>query len=282
MTASFLDAGTRHLADRHRSRRRLLRDAGLSAAALTSVGVGSAFGQVATPAADDVHEELKFLFIQSFGQGRIVPNPEHENTFTLLLDLGLDQTLYFSDRPERIVGVIPTARFLETLGFTPANPPNAALVAEVGEQGTQVVVLELMNPRQDPATRTLAYDVRLLSDDERLGMTLPQRPLDSSVLPEQFGPAHLFIDDCPDAKIECWIMEGAPVVPQTYLGDLPPGTAPNGLWHYCFDPIRGCCSPCRWTSAGLVNFCREEFPECNTHICAAVSPIDVTGECGVL
>ena len=39
-------------------------------------------------------------------------------------------TIYFSDRPERIFGDLPTQEFLDTLGFTPDFPPNAALITQ--------------------------------------------------------------------------------------------------------------------------------------------------------
>src|SRR5262245_1489539 len=51
-----------------------------------------------------------------------------------------------SDRPDRIVGTVETARFLEALGFTPANPPNAALVVRTPAGERDVLVVELFNP----------------------------------------------------------------------------------------------------------------------------------------
>jgi hypothetical protein len=51
-------------------------------------------------------------------------------THTLTLEHGLGQTVYFSDRPSRDVGATPTPRFLNTLGFSADNPPNAALIVD--------------------------------------------------------------------------------------------------------------------------------------------------------
>ena len=37
------------------------------------------------------------------------------------------QTIAFSDRPERVVGQEPMQKSLDGLGFSPENPPNAAI-----------------------------------------------------------------------------------------------------------------------------------------------------------
>ena len=74
--------------------------------------------------------------------------------YTLSLEGSLGDTVYFSDRPARRVGLIPTAVLLEQLGFTPADPPNAALVAQTAD-GEDILVVELMNPRYDEAARPL-------------------------------------------------------------------------------------------------------------------------------
>ncbi|MEZ4507826.1 MAG: hypothetical protein R2848_18695 [Thermomicrobiales bacterium] len=41
---------------------------------------------------------------------------------------------------------MPTDRFLEGLGFTPVNPPNAAAVVRTPEGERDVLVVELFNP----------------------------------------------------------------------------------------------------------------------------------------
>jgi hypothetical protein len=75
------------------------------------------------------------------------------------------QTLMFTDRPERMTGDAPTAKFVEywTSGKSDfeKDPPNATLSVTVNGE-PQLSVLELTNPqlRGD----TLTYTVKLLGD----------------------------------------------------------------------------------------------------------------------
>ena len=72
-------------------------------------------------------------------------------------------TIFFSDRPERIVGHEPTEVFVDHWNVGDnnfaENPPNAALSILSGPE-PQEIILELMNPRltQDE----LLYDVKVL------------------------------------------------------------------------------------------------------------------------
>ncbi len=151
-----------------------------------------------------------FLFLQSFQAGSIVPKEGDEDRYVLTLEQGLGQTVYFSDRPDRIVGAAPTPQFLKGLGFPDDNPPNAALVVE-GEGGeTGIAVLELFAPSYDLPTRTATYEVAVLSDWERQGQAgdsggavFSETTEDLAQQFPQFGAAHLFIDDCADGLVSC-------------------------------------------------------------------------------
>ena len=156
-----------------------------------------------------------FLFLQSFETGSLVPKPGRPGRYTLTLKHGLGDTVYFSDRPAKVVGTVPTAQFLKALGFTPANPPNAALVGQRSPTHKDVVVVELFDPKYDACTNTLTYEVTLLADWHTLDETFQQTPDDEAHLPRQFTAAHLFIDDCPDAQVTCWTNGG-----DDYVGDL--------------------------------------------------------------
>jgi hypothetical protein len=180
--------------------------AGLAAGALTAVGLaGAAAAQNATPttATDASTTPKEFLFVQSFQKGNIEPKFGVEGTYTLTLEQGLGQTIYFSDRPERIVGAVPTPDFLAGLGFPDDNPPNAALVLEAGPGNEDIAVVELFNPRYDIDSHTATYDIQVLQHDERLGMTFQEEPTDLAQLHPTFGAAHLFIDDCADGTVTC-------------------------------------------------------------------------------
>ncbi len=186
-----------------RTRRQVLAQSATGLAA--SLGTARAAAQEATPAAGETGEKTEFLFVQSFRSGSIAPKAGEDGIYTLTLEQGLGQTIYFSDRPERLVGADPTAGFLAGLGFSPENPPNAALVIEPAPGETEIAVLELFNPTYDEATHTATYDVKALAAWERtLALGFVEAPNDPAALAPTFGAAHLFIDDCQNADIICY------------------------------------------------------------------------------
>jgi hypothetical protein len=213
-------------------------------------------------------EKTMLLFVQSFRGGSIAPAERAEGRFALTLEQGLGQTVYFSDRPERIVGASPTPAFLAGLGFPDDNPPNAALVAETAAGTTEIAVVELYNPRYDEATHTATYDVAVLAAwEDSLGVGFTQVPADLAEFGDKFGAAHLFIDDCADEQISCYLKEGVNgnANPE-YVGSL-------GTHYFCWnysrcepgDPNLGDChskgSPCQsfdyWRDR-----CSENFSQC--------------------
>jgi len=62
-------------------------------------------------------------------------------------------------------------------------------------------VVELFEPVYDAANRTLQYNVSVLEEPNHSYAIFNERH-DTS-LPESFGPAVLFIDDCPDGYVIC-------------------------------------------------------------------------------
>jgi hypothetical protein len=75
------------------------------------------------------------------------------------------QTMFFTDRPNRVVGNVPTDKFVTKWttdkgpnGFA-ANPPNAA-VTVFQPDGAKTAIVELTNPRLDG--NKLSYNVRVL------------------------------------------------------------------------------------------------------------------------
>lgn len=97
---------------------------------------------------------------------------------------------------------MPTQQFLDTLGFTPADPPNAALVAQT-DGGEDVLVLELINPQYDATSGQLTYEVRPLENYQELGLRFVADRQSDLTMPASFGEASLFIDDCPDGQVWC-------------------------------------------------------------------------------
>jgi hypothetical protein len=194
---------------------------------------------MATPVPGTEHGP-EMLFIQSFQSGSITPKQGEEGRYTVTLEHGLGQTVFFSDRPERVVGASLTTRFLQGLGFSDSNPPNAALVVETAPGETDIAVVELFNPVYDEATHTATYDVAVLKDWEdstELGFT--EAPTDLSDLGPSFGAAHLFIDDCRNDEMVCMIHD-SPDGDWRSVGTIP-YTAHDG---FCYSWRHAGCFPC--------------------------------------
>jgi hypothetical protein len=119
-------------------------------------------------------DEFEALYVQS-AQGVT----SRDGAFTLH---GLaPSTLMFSDRPERIVGHLTAAQFVEGWGHGENSfqddPPNAVLsFLEEGDEIPEDVVVTLTNPRMEGAD--LTYNATLLEGE----------------LPSATGPCSLFID----------------------------------------------------------------------------------------
>ncbi len=191
-------------ATRRSSRRKAIQQgaAGL-AAGLVGAGVNAAAAQDGTPAAGEQVDKTEFLFVQSFQSGAIAPKDDEDGAYTVTFEHGLGQTLFFSNRPERIVGAMPTVQFLESLGFSPDNPPNAAVVIGAEDGGVDIAVVELTNPSYDVSTFTATYDVRVLKNYSSVDMPFQETSADLDSISTPFGAAHLFIDDCEDSEVYC-------------------------------------------------------------------------------
>jgi hypothetical protein len=273
MDATRFDALAKVLAGRLSRRAALTRlgaasgvvGAGVAASRAAALGDGAIAREAATPTAAPAGPDggaAEFLFVQTFSAGTLAPKAGEDGTYVLTLESPVEQTVYFSDRPERIVGAVSTDEFLEALGFSPTNPPNAALVAQT-DAGEDVVVLELLNPRytrsygDGAAPGTLTYDVRVLADYQGTGLaSLAERRIDDD-FSERFGAASLFIDDCPDLTrcvVLDWVSGGST---QTDVGPLPGG--PVGT---CWEWLPPSCKPCNGQSLEhYADLCNEAYSE---------------------
>ena len=139
-----LDEMLERIAQRRANRRTALGGGLASALALT--GVGLAHAQDATPEAADDSTNPMYLFVQLAEGGTWTQSEDDPEIYELTLSGISSQTVYFSDRPERIVGTTDTAQFLENLGFTPINPPNAAAVVRTPEGERDVLVVRGSTP----------------------------------------------------------------------------------------------------------------------------------------
>jgi hypothetical protein len=148
---------------------------------------------VAAAAATPTAGAAEILFVQSFTTGRLEPGAE-PGAATLTLQGPVGETVYFSDRPERIAGTIALTQFLDILAQEAAEPLNAALVIDRPE-GDAVVVVEVLGGTVD-AAGTVTYDVIVLSDSGEFGtdMTGTAELLTEVTGAMDFGSNHLFVD----------------------------------------------------------------------------------------
>lgn len=248
----------------HMSRRQAL---AWGAASLAATGAARAIpagaAQDATPEAQAT-EHPAFLFVQLADSGTWTPKPGEDGVFQLTLAGTGEQTLYFSDRPDRIVGTVQTDQFLNALGFTPVEPPNAAIVVTTPDGERDVLVVELFNPVY---TRTfgedgeefLTYDAIVLNAYQGAGLEewVPQAEDDQ--LPSEFTNVSLFIDDCADlAGCYRW-NEGR--TRKIYMGEIP-----GGPYGRCYNWGEARCRPCENDDSYYDLLCLE-VPGCDFGWC---------------
>ena len=106
-------------------------------------------------------ESPQLMFVQTAEDFKLDPT---KSTFRLVKVN--QQTLYFSDRPQRIAGHIKMADYLKEWTAKAgkdnfgANPPNATLsVYEPGQLDNTVVVVELTNPVVEGADLVYKYKI---------------------------------------------------------------------------------------------------------------------------
>jgi hypothetical protein len=159
-------------------RRHLLFGLGLS-------GLVTPFLARSTVAQEETEDTVDYLFVQ---------NSKHATLADGLLRLSdvNPSTLYFSDRPERIVGHVGTKRFVDHwasgANSFEADPPNATLSVASGDLSEEVVVV-IRNPELQGVD--LVYQVEVLEGPSAV----------------KGGPCSLFID-----------MLGNPMSPMSVAG----------------------------------------------------------------
>lgn len=179
----------------HSRRSTLALGASLIAGGLAVTQPLRASAQLATPAPTATDEDVLALFVQSFAASELSPDPADETLWVLTLSSGTGHALYFSDRPNRIAGTIPTDRFIPALAKeTEGDPANAALVAQTAA-GTQVThVIELLMLSYDETAGVATYTVQFLSDPTELQIEFQAPPLQTLSEAVTYGQSELFID----------------------------------------------------------------------------------------
>jgi hypothetical protein len=272
MDGARFDAISKTLAQRRFGRRQALR-------ATLAGSAGMVFGLAAesADAAQGSTDEISYLFVQAFGSSEISPKPDQPDSYTVTLSEGIGHAFYFSDRPDRIAGLVPTEVMLQRLGFQQGNDPNAALIAERpdadGHDGwEQVLMVELSNPSYQPESRALTYDVVIVPGSESLS-AFEGTTIDVPAAATTFGPTHLFIDTVENKNnVPCGTYEVGCFLPGSDSGDPGLNATPVGLVgtdlyvttegsHNVCQPSSGC--------AALEETCNATYAECGGNCFAA-------------
>ena len=251
------------LAERRANRRTALAAGLAGALSLTSLELVQA--QEATPEPEPASTDPMFLFVQLAEGGTWIPSPDDPEVYELTLTGLGSQVAFFSDRPERIVGTVDTTRFFEALGFTPANPPNAAAVVRTPEGERDVLIVELFDPVYTQefdadGGATVRYSARVLDAYHGANLTSWYEEQDDPELPSTFDQVSLFIDDCPDYIYCCYLPgqwpSGCPIGSGIHVG-----TCWNSNTWTCdvCDPNRDYGAVCNQTYANCNDRCEAHY-----------------------
>lgn len=274
------------------SRRSVVRT-GAAGLAVGALGILGNIGRVPATLAQDAPaaatpgattEDASFLFVQTASSGTFTANPNTGTTpaaagtpaagpggnaqYLLTLSGHPGETVFFSDRPERIFGEAPTETFLANLGFGSGNPPNAAISTETADGPDDVLVVELVSPEYDQTSGTLTYGVNIQSAYAGEGLAHLTRQRMNDQLAETLGRTSLFIDDCPDTLVYC-------ATPAQVLTCGAGGVVQN---------VGACWE---WASLSCVMcqpdypYCADNYPSwCSDNGCIQLSVSDWSTDCG--
>nr|WP_320161669.1 hypothetical protein [uncultured Methanoregula sp.] len=153
---------------------------------------GSDPGQNISPMPRIPTDIISFLFVQEAVSGSLIPGKN--GTMTLTLKGLRDDTVYFSDRPARVSGVIGTDLFTRCSMFSGNEPPNAALMLPDAPATNDTVIITISDPQYDKANATLTYTAVKVPDYHGEGLKVYETFADPGVA-ETFGRAMLFIDN---------------------------------------------------------------------------------------
>lgn len=126
---------------------------------MVAVASAAVLAQGRVAAAEDT-ETVEYLFVQT-------SNAAELESGVLRLAGAADRTLFFSNRPERIVGRVATDEFVAHWNTGKdsfrSDPPNAVLTIH-GADGKEEIAVVLRDPRLEG--EDLVYDVEILSGPE--------------------------------------------------------------------------------------------------------------------
>ena len=163
-------------------------------AALALAGIASAAAPAPASSSRHPTKPPTYLYAHDSAAGTFTAVKGSAGTFRLALS-GVQRTaLYFSDRPQRVVGAEPLGRMLAGFFAKPGVVhPNAAVSALDPATGQTVLMgVELLRSAYDWKRRTLVYTVKRLQEGARPARLSGRTDV---LLPARLGKTSVFIDD---------------------------------------------------------------------------------------
>lgn len=150
---------------------------------------------------ESTNVDISLLFVQTASSGTF---DQKDGKYVLTLNGVSSQTVYFSDRPNRIAGDMSTSDFVEQWGMGAdsfaADPPNAAVAVMGADDSENNVIVELTNPVYDQDAMTLQYAAKILKGDDNGAYFATN----DGKIPKSFDNVSVFIDASVHGGICVW------------------------------------------------------------------------------
>ena len=137
----------------------------------------SPFAQAKSLDSNSNNPEVSYMFVQTGKSGSLTPIKGKSGFYQLKLKSTGEFVHYFSDRPNRITGVYPTAQFV-TQWNTNNTPdgfnkmaPNAALSAlnvHLLKNNQVNIIVQLSKPTYNPQNQTMTYIAQILPGEKNI------------------------------------------------------------------------------------------------------------------
>ena len=136
------------------------------------------------------------LYSVTADSGSLTPLPGVKDGYSLTLRSADPSTVWFTDRPYRDSGVLPTQVIAKSFAVT-SDPANVALVLHEPAEGTDTLVAVMRKSAYDTKSQTLTAELRILSSQEQAkvtkGLSRHVKRADTKA-PANFSRVSLFID----------------------------------------------------------------------------------------
>ena len=177
------------------------------------------------------------LYSVTANSGTLMPLAGVKNGYSLVLRGADPSTTWFTDRPYRDSGVLPTQALAKSFALT-KDPANVALVLHQPTQGSDTLVAVMRRSAYNTATQTFTAELRLLNSQEQgkvtTGLKRHVKRADTAA-PAAFKEVSLFID----TAFLGTMAPSASYPPNPQIGDTYQMMGPESTTLYQFVGIEG-------------------------------------------